>query len=76
MRYDTPLELYEDRDAKGLYRKARTRGIPNFTGVSDPYEEPVNPELVIRTADCTPEDAGLQIIGKLEELGKLACPKA
>ena len=65
----------EERVPKGLYKKARTGEIPNFTGVSDPYEAPINPELVIRTGDCTPEAAALQIIGKLEELGKLTGPK-
>ena len=46
----TPLEVCEARDVKGLYAKARTGEIPEFTGVSDPYEPPVAPELVIDTS--------------------------
>lgn len=68
---DTPVELCEDRDPKGLYAKARTGEITNFTGVSDPYEAPENPELVIKTSECTPEQAANQIIGLLKEKGKL-----
>jgi len=45
----TSLEVCENRDVKGLYKKARTGEIPNFTGVSDPYEIPKNPELIIDT---------------------------
>ena len=71
---DTPLELCEQRDPKGLYKKARAGQVPNFTGVSDPYEEPLAPELVIKTADRTPAEAALQIIQALEKLGKLAAP--
>ncbi len=44
-----PLEVCEERDPKGLYKKARSGEIKNFTGVSDPYEEPVNPEVVVET---------------------------
>jgi adenylylsulfate kinase len=68
---DTPLELCEERDPKGLYKKARAGEIPNFTGVSDPYEPPENPELVIKTAECTPQEAAAQIIQKLAELDKI-----
>ena len=68
---DTPVELCEQRDPKGLYKTARAGEIPNFTGISDPYEAPTNPELVIRTADCTPQDAALQIIQLLESKGKI-----
>jgi bifunctional enzyme CysN/CysC len=46
----TPLEVCEARDPKGLYRKVRQGGIPNFTGISSPYEEPLQPELRINTA--------------------------
>ena len=69
---DTPLELCEERDPKGLYAKARTGEIPNFTGISDPYEAPENAELVIKTAECTPENAANQIISELEKRGKLS----
>ncbi|MFH1567281.1 MAG: adenylyl-sulfate kinase [Gemmatimonadota bacterium] len=69
---DTPLELCEQRDPKGLYRKARAGEIPNFTGISDPYEVPLKPELVIRTAECTPQEAAQAIIGLLTSRGVLA----
>ena len=69
---DTPLSLCEQRDPKGLYQKARAGQIPNFTGISDPYEPPVDPELVIATAECTPEEAAGQILDYLERAGKLA----
>lgn len=68
---DTPVEICEERDPKGLYKKARTGEIPNFTGVSDPYEAPENAELVIKTADGTPEEAAVEIISMLESLGKI-----
>ena len=68
---DTPLEVCEERDPKGLYRKARAGEIPDFTGISDPYEPPENPELVIRAAECSPEAAARQILELLESRGKL-----
>ena len=68
---DTPVELCEERDPKGLYAKARTGEIPNFTGISDPYEAPENPELVIKTSECTPEEAAGEIIALLAKMGKL-----
>ena len=68
---NTPLELCEERDPKGLYKKARAGEIPNFTGVSDPYEAPKNPELNLETAGCTPQEAAVQIIELLERLGKI-----
>ena len=71
---DTPLELCEERDPKGLYKKARAGEILHFTGISDPYEPPENPELVIKTAECTPQEAAIEIIKKLEALGKIGQP--
>ena len=68
---DTPVELCEERDPKGLYKKARAGEIPNFTGVSDPYEAPENPEMVIKTAEGTPEEAAAQILAMLEQTGKI-----
>lgn len=53
---DTPLEVCEERDTKGLYAKARRGEIKGFTGIDDPYEPPVNPELRLKTTDKTPED--------------------
>ena len=73
---DTPIELCEERDPKGLYKKARAGQIPNFTGVSDPYEPPQQAELVLKTGELTPQEAALQIIALLEARGKLAPAKA
>ena len=68
---DTPVAICEERDPKGLYKKARTGEIPNFTGVSDPYEAPETAEIVIKTADGTPEEAAVQILSILEKTGKI-----
>ena len=68
---DTPVEICEERDPKGLYQKARTGEISNFTGVSDPYEAPETAEIVIRTADGTAEEAAVQILSILEKMGKI-----
>ncbi len=65
----TPLEICEQRDRKGLYAKARAGVIKEFTGISDPYEAPEDPEMVIDTQDITPDDAAHRIIVKLESLG-------
>ena len=69
---DTPVEICEQRDPKGLYAKARAGEIPNFTGISDPYESPENPELVIKTASSTPEEAANAIINMLQKRGKIS----
>jgi adenylylsulfate kinase len=50
---DTPLEVCEQRDVKGLYKKARAGVIPHFTGISSPYEPPINPEITLQTHDKT-----------------------
>jgi adenylylsulfate kinase len=50
---DTPLEVCEQRDVKGLYKKARAGVIPHFTGISSPYEPPINPEITLQTQDKT-----------------------
>lgn len=68
---DTAVEICEERDPKGLYKKARTGEIPNFTGFSDPYEVPEKPEMIIKTADWTAEEAAVLIIQMLEKLGKI-----
>ncbi|MBI2471506.1 MAG: bifunctional sulfate adenylyltransferase/adenylylsulfate kinase [Planctomycetes bacterium] len=65
----TPLEICEERDRKGLYAKARAGIIKEFTGISDPYEAPENPELVIDTRQCSPEEAAQMVLLKLEKLG-------
>lgn len=59
---ETPLEVCEQRDPKGLYRKARAGQIPNFTGVNSPYEAPENPELVIDTTTVSLEDSVEKIL--------------
>ncbi|NOY56955.1 MAG: bifunctional sulfate adenylyltransferase/adenylylsulfate kinase [Actinobacteria bacterium] len=65
----TPLEVCEQRDRKGLYAKARAGIIKEFTGISDPYEEPQNADVVIDTSTMSPEEAANQIIIELEKLG-------
>jgi adenylyl-sulfate kinase len=70
----TPVEECERRDVKGLYARARAGEIPEFTGVSDPYEEPRAPELRIDTADSSPEESARLVLGKLEELGLVGVP--
>lgn len=64
---DTPLEVCEQRDPKGLYKKARSGEITQFTGVSDPYEPPVNPEITISTQQVEPVVAAEQICSALKE---------
>ena len=59
---DTPLDVAEQRDVKGLYRKARAGEIRNFTGIDSPYEPPLNPELRINTVGRSPEDAAEDIL--------------
>ena len=59
---DTPLSVCEERDVKGLYAKARSGEIPNFTGISSPYESPEKPEIRIDTTKQSPEEAANQII--------------
>ena len=65
----TPLEVCEQRDRKGLYAKARAGIIKEFTGISDPYEEPQRPEMVIDTRALSPDLAAHRILVKLESLG-------
>ncbi len=64
-----PLEECARRDVKGLYRKAMAGEIPQFTGLSDPYEEPENPEIVVETDRQTPEESAGVILAWLEERG-------
>jgi sulfate adenylyltransferase len=65
----TALEICEQRDRKGLYAKARAGLIKEFTGISDPYEVPENPEMAIDTTACAPDEAAHRVILKLENLG-------
>ncbi|HEX5085246.1 MAG TPA: adenylyl-sulfate kinase [Blastocatellia bacterium] len=62
------LDALVERDVKGLYKKALAGEIKQFTGVSDPYEEPLNPELVVETDRETVEESAAKILAKLEEL--------
>ncbi|MBT9316807.1 adenylyl-sulfate kinase [Leptothoe spongobia] len=69
---NTPVEVCEQRDVKGLYKKARSGEIKNFTGISDPYEEPLNPEVNCETANETLDESVNKVMSKLEELGYLS----
>jgi bifunctional enzyme CysN/CysC len=68
---DTPLEVCEQRDPKGLYAKARAGELTGFTGIDDPYEAPLAPELVVRGGEVTARDAGRRITAELEREGVL-----
>ena len=62
----TPFEVCEERDVKGLYAKARAGEIPQFTGLDDPYEAPLTPELRIETAGHTPEESAAEVLAWLD----------
>ncbi len=66
---DTPIEVCEQRDVKGLYARARRGQITGFTGVDDPYEAPIDPEITLHTVEITPEENARKIIAFLEERG-------
>lgn len=66
---NTPLEICEKRDVKGLYKKARTGEIKNFTGISDPYDRPSNPHLELFTEENTPAECAEKVIKYLKEKG-------
>jgi adenylyl-sulfate kinase len=66
---ECPVAVCAERDVKGLYAKAFAGEIENFTGVSDPYEEPENPEIICHTAQETPEESAAKVIAYLEEHG-------
>ena len=68
---DTPLAVAEQRDPKGLYRKARRGDLKNFTGIDSPYEGPEHPELRIDTTSVSPEDAAETIVAYLQSRGVL-----
>lgn len=69
---DCPLEVCAQRDLKGLYQKAMKGELKHFTGVDDPYEAPLNPEVVCQTDKESVEESVEKVIKKLEELGYLA----
>jgi adenylylsulfate kinase len=66
---DCPVEVCEQRDVKGLYKKARAGEIKEFTGISAPYEAPQKPELVIKTSEQSVEQSAKQIVAYLEQRG-------
>ncbi|WP_051342750.1 adenylyl-sulfate kinase [Pseudonocardia spinosispora] len=68
---DTPLEVAEQRDPKGLYAKARRGELPNFTGIDSPYEPPENPDVRLDTTAVAPEDAARIVVDHLRERGVL-----
>jgi len=66
---DAPLDVCESRDTKGLYKKARSGDLQNFTGITSPYEMPLNPELILHThiktlAECVDEVFNLLLTNK------------
>ena len=65
----TPLEVCEQRDPKGLYKKARAGELKGFTGIDDPYEAPLTPELTIDGSKATPDELGDQVVAFLKEKG-------
>lgn len=68
-----PLEVCEQRDVKGFYKRARRGEVQRFTGISDPYEPPLAPEVIVRTDLESPEACALRIMDRIEELGYLPC---
>jgi len=71
---DAPLEVCEGRDVKGLYKRARAGEIKQFTGIDDPYEPPLNPEVHCHTDAETVEESVAKVMAKLTELGYLQQP--
>jgi adenylylsulfate kinase len=68
---DSPLELCEKRDPKGLYAKARSGEIKNFTGIDSPYESPSHAELSLKNDGPTPQELSIKVIALLEEKGRI-----
>lgn len=66
-----PLDVAEARDPKGLYRRARAGDLPSFTGVSDPYEDPIAPEVVVETDSQTPATSAAHVLARLASAGAL-----
>jgi adenylyl-sulfate kinase len=71
-----PIDVLAERDVKGLYKKALAGEIKNFTGVDDPYEEPLSAEVVVETDQETPDQSAKRIIARLEELGFIAASQS
>jgi len=68
---DAPLDICEARDPKGLYKKARSGAIKNFTGIDSPYEAPDNPEIHLKNYERTPKESVRQVVDYLREKGYL-----
>ena len=73
---DAPIEVCEQRDPKGLYKKVRTGELKGFTGIDDPYEAPESPDLRIKTDKLTPQQGAMKILGYLVETGYLMLPNS
>ena len=71
---DAPLEVCEGRDVKGLYKRARAGEIKQFTGIDDPYEAPLNPEVHCHTDQETIEESVVKVLSTLESLGYIQIP--
>jgi adenylylsulfate kinase len=69
---NAPLEVCEGRDVKGLYKRARAGEIKSFTGIDDPYEPPVNPEIECRTDKEELSESVAKVVNKLKELGYIS----
>ena len=72
---DTPIEVCEQRDSKGMYAKARRGEIKGFTGIDDPYEEPLNPEITLDTVNFSPEENARKILEHLLNTGLVRQPE-
>ncbi len=70
----TPLDVCEERDVKGLYRRAREGLIQGMTGVDDPYEVPEHPDIRVPTVERTPDECAAETVSRLEQLGWIAPP--
>ena len=68
---NTPIDTCEQRDPKGLYKKARAGQLKGFTGIDDPYEAPLKPELTLDATATSPQDAAAQLVAYLEQRGIL-----
>ncbi|MDE0895176.1 MAG: adenylyl-sulfate kinase [Planctomycetota bacterium] len=72
---EAPLEIVEERDTKGLYKKARSGEIKQFTGISDPYNEPENAEVTVHTGSQSIEESGQAVLDYLVDKGLIASEK-
>lgn len=69
---DTPIEICEQRDVKGLYKKARAGEIKNFTGIDAPFESPVDPDIILKTENRTIEESVDEVFNKIKSIIKFA----